>query len=96
MFPGDNRQDKIRGEFLYMSVLKEKDPKLKLISHFHNHGNLGGGILGTYGPSPDDITFARRVTDEIFSGQSTAPEFKVWRFGTQTPYNGNGIIKGKK
>jgi hypothetical protein len=62
----------------------------------NNHGNLGGGALGTYGPSGKDEDFARRVHEEIFTLQNTPPSFSVWRFGTVTAYDKNGPIKKKK
>src|SRR5690606_35563431 len=63
--------EEIRGEYLYMRhKLKEQNPNLKLISQTHNHGNPGGGRLGSYNPSPEDKNFAYKVSI-LFNKQDT-------------------------
>lgn len=55
------------------------------------HGNPGGGRLGSYNPSPEDKNFAYEVSI-LFIKQNTKPKFYVWRFGTKTQYDSNGVV----
>ncbi len=84
----------------YLEGRKAADPDLLLIDATHNHGNLGGSVLGSIGPSGPD----KQQVDYLLNGvgapggtpvfnQKTPPTFNIWRFGQKHQYNETGRIK---